>query len=89
MDALRQALRHFGYNSYGVILNRADFAHVSLPAIYCRGDHYTVLTKVTNDSITYIDPISETQPEITAPLPPLNDRNFSAALLVLRVPEIR
>lgn len=57
MEGMREALKHFGIKSYGVVLDKEDFLKVQLPAIMFRDGHYTVVTKVAADSFTYIDPI--------------------------------
>lgn len=85
---LRAALKHFGLDSYGVLLNARDYLMVPTPAIMLQVGHFTVLKEMHDGYATIYDPFMPPDARITnIGLPKANDSHFSAELLVFKRPD--
>lgn len=82
LQSLRAALKAYGVESYGYKVNRQDLAKMPLPAVAVEFDHYVALTEVASDHAVVFDPRTGTK--ATKPLPPLDDPDFSLAVLTFQ-----
>jgi len=79
MMAMRKGLRKLGIETYGLKLNRRDFAKLPTPAIMLSGDHYLALLEIhERKALVYDSRFGSTQ---TLPLPALDTSEFSATVL--------
>lgn len=85
VEGMRKGLKSLGRESWAARLNRRDLAKASLPAVLFEGDHYVVLESVEGESATVWDPrFGATRPWR---LPPGDDPDFSATVILLAKPE--
>ncbi len=83
MAGMAAAFARAGVAAQGHRLNRADFARLSPPAVWLRGDHFVLILGVDGDRARVYDP--NAGGESTVGLPPYSDGRFTADVLVLRV----
>jgi len=86
MSGLKKALAMHGVETHGYALARGDFERTPLPALWLRGDHFLVLTRITESTAEVFDPANRTQSVVS--LPPIDDPKFSANVLTLNPLEL-
>jgi hypothetical protein len=84
LEGMRQGLKALGHESWGYRVNRKDFARLPLPAIYLGQDHYVLLLYIAPLKAIVYDPIYRSQRAVD--LPPLDDLDFTATVLTLKIP---
>lgn len=85
VEGMRRGLKALGRESWAYRLSRADLAKAKLPAIVLQRDHYVVLEGIEGDEATVWDPrLGRAEPWR---LPPLDDPDFAATLILLAKPE--
>jgi hypothetical protein len=81
---MRKGLKTLGFESFAVVLNRADFQKVPTPSIWLDGTHYLLVLKVDGNDATVFDPfMGGIRP---AHLPNLDDPDFQASMITLQMP---
>lgn len=86
VEQMRDGLKKLGIMSYGVQLNRKDFAVLSGPAILLQTDHYLAVLRVEDNHAVVYD--SRYGGESNLPLPNLDDTTFVATLIVFAPPAL-
>lgn len=87
LEGMRKGLKATGVESYAYRLNRKDLASAPLPAILLESDHYVALLRVEGDRADYYD--SRYKSERTSKLPPLDNPDFTANLILFSKPELK
>jgi Tfp pilus assembly protein PilF len=82
IEAMRKALSDYGIESYAYRVSRQDLAKIQLPAIWLSGQHYVTLKSISGDSAVVYDSLIGGERE--AALPPVDDLNFSANVIVFK-----
>jgi len=85
MQGMRDGLKALGVVTEGLMVNRKDFANLSLPAIWLDQDHYTVLTSIKGDTAMVFDTRFQCQRAVK--LPDEDDPAFMATVLVIKKEE--
>lgn len=86
MAGLKKALATLGVETHGYALARGDFERTPLPALWLRGDHFLVLTRITESAAEVFDPATNSKSVVS--LPPIDDLKFSANVLTLNPLEL-
>lgn len=81
---MRSALKSFGIESYGYVLNRADFGRLSTPAILLEQNHYLVVKEIAADYMKVYDPLTLKADGLVVALPAPNDPDFRATVLAFK-----
>lgn len=82
IEAMRKALADYGITSYAYRVSRQDLPKIQLPAIWLSGQHYVTLKSISGDSAVVYDSLIGGERE--AALPPVDDLNFSANVIVFK-----
>lgn len=85
-DDMRHAMRDLGFDTFGVQVDRRDFARLQTPCILLEAEHYFVLETVAPDSATVYDPLFASERKVK--LPALDDPQFTAIVLTTHVPDL-
>jgi hypothetical protein len=86
LENMRQGFHNLGVASYGLKVNRRDFASLPLPAVLVSQGHFVALTKVEKNSATVYDTLYSSTRKIS--LPPFEDASFLAVVLVFALPTL-
>ncbi|MEQ1821693.1 MAG: cysteine peptidase family C39 domain-containing protein [Fimbriimonadaceae bacterium] len=81
LEGLQSALKTKGVFTKGMLLNRTDFAKMTLPAIWLGDDHYYVVVRMGLAEVTVFDPAIDK--EVALDIPVLDDNDFAATVLVV------
>jgi tetratricopeptide (TPR) repeat protein len=82
MQAMRDCLKQLGVETAGLMVNRRDFAELTVPALWLDKDHYVVLIGVKGTDAEVYD--TRFANRTVVKLPPLDDPSFMATVLVVR-----
>lgn len=86
VEDLREGLRKLGVPSYAFRLNRRDLARAPMPAILLSSGHYLGLLRVDGNQAVCYDSRFGAETRVT--LPPEDDPDYVADVIVFSVPEL-
>jgi tetratricopeptide (TPR) repeat protein len=87
LEGMRRGLKALGLESHAYKLNRRDLEKAPLPAILLQDDHYVALKEIREGKARIYDPRYRAEQALA--LPPLDDPDFFANLILFSDPELQ